>query len=295
MLCVPRSGRAGFVYGFGCYDPRNRRQIALLLGSAGRAGCVSDATAGFGPSGTARTRPHGVNAAFILFQPNAAKLIGTSWPSRHDTGRKGGIAVRSALIAGTGSGRPACARVTGIRAGMVGNMALAQRTVLILAADDFEDMELLYPLYRLVEEDVEVTVAGLDDHPVRGKKGHGPVPVDTTVEQVAEGEFDALVIPGGFAPDKLRRSQAVLDLVRAFDGAGKPIAFICHAGWVPISARILIGRRATSVGAIRDDMVNAGADWVDEATVVDGNLISARTPADLGPWMKALLKALAIG
>ena len=74
--------------------------------------------------------------------------------------------------------------------------------------------------------------------------------------------------------------------------ASKPIAFICHAGWVPISARILKGRRATSVGAIRDDMVNAGADWVDEATVVDGNLISARTPADLGPWMKALLKAI---
>jgi deglycase len=85
----------------------------------------------------------------------------------------------------------------------------------------------------------------------------------------------------------------VLDLVRAFDDANKPIAFICHAGWVPISAKIIKGRRATSVGAIRDDMVNAGADWVDEATVVDGNLISARTPADLGPWMKALLKALA--
>jgi len=116
---------------------------------------------------------------------------------------------------------------------MVGFMVLAQRKVLLLAADDFEDMELLYPLYRLVEEDVEVTVAGLDDHPVRGKKGHGPVPVDTTVGQVAEGDFDALV--------------------------------------------------------------NAGADWVDEATVVDGNLISARTPADLGPWMKALLKALAVG
>ena len=177
---------------------------------------------------------------------------------------------------------------------MVGLMVLAQRKVLLLAADDFEDMELLYPLYRLAEEDVTVTVAGLDDHPVRGKKGHGPVPVDTTVDRVAEGDFDALVIPGGFAPDKLRRSQTVLDLVRAFDEAGKPIAFICHAGWVPISAKIIKGRRATSVGAIRDDMVNAGADWVDEATVVDGNLISARTPADLGPWMKALLAALGI-
>jgi protease I len=171
-------------------------------------------------------------------------------------------------------------------------MALIQRNVLILAADDFEDMELLYPLHRLIEENVAVTVAGLDDHPVRGKKGYGPLPVDTTVDQVAEPSFDALVIPGGYAPDKLRRSDVVLDLVRAFDTAGKPIAFICHAGWVPISARIIKGRRATSVGAIRDDMVNAGADWVDEAAVVDGNLISARTPDDLGPWMKALLTAL---
>src|SRR5262252_2913295 len=171
-------------------------------------------------------------------------------------------------------------------------MTMTQRTVLLLAADQFEDMELLYPLYRLAEEGIEVVVAGLDDQPVTGKKGHGPVPVHTTVEQVAEPVFDALVIPGGYAPDKLRRSPAVLDLVRAFDAKGKPIAFICHAGWVPISAQILKGRRATSVGAIRDDMVNAGADWVDDATVVDGNLISARTPADLGPWMKALLRAL---
>jgi protease I len=171
-------------------------------------------------------------------------------------------------------------------------MALAGQKVLLLAADDFEDTELLYPLYRLAEEEVAVTVAGLDRHPVRGKKGHGPVPVDTTVDQVAERDFDALVIPGGYAPDKLRRSEDVLALVRAFDAAGKPIAFICHAGWVPISARILKGRRATSVAAIRDDMVNAGTDWVDQAAVVDGNLISARTPADLGPWMRALLAAL---
>jgi protease I len=171
-------------------------------------------------------------------------------------------------------------------------MALAHKKVLLFAADDFEDMELLYPQYRLAEEDVAVTVAGLDMHPVKGKKGHGPVPVDTTADEVAADDFDALVIPGGYAPDKLRRSQAVLDLVREFDAAGKPVAFICHAGWVPISAGILRGRRATSVGAIRDDMVNAGADWVDEATVVDGHLISARTPADLGPWMKALLEAL---
>ncbi len=149
-------------------------------------------------------------------------------------------------------------------------MANSGRRVLLLAADQFEDMELLYPLYRLAEEDIAVTVAGLDDKPVTGKKGHGPVPVDTTVSEVGEADFDALVIPGGYAPDKLRRSPEVLDL----------------------SAKIVKGRRATSVAAIRDDMVNAGVDWVDEATVVDRNLISARTPADLGPWMKALLAAV---
>ena len=160
---------------------------------------------------------------------------------------------------------------------------LDDKRVLVLAADLFEDMELLYPVYRLAEEGVDVTIAGLDDRAVTGKKGHGPVPVDTTVDGSCRGDFDALVIPGGFAPDKLRRSEAVLDLVRDFDAAGKPVAFICHAGWVPISASILKGRRATSVDAIRDDMVNAGVDWVDEAAVVDGNLISARTPADLGP------------
>ncbi|MGH3424911.1 MAG: type 1 glutamine amidotransferase domain-containing protein [Nocardioidaceae bacterium] len=171
-------------------------------------------------------------------------------------------------------------------------MALADKHVLVLAANLFEDMELLYPVYRLREEEVTVTLAGLDPGPVTGKKGHGPVQVDTTVEEVSADGYDALVIPGGFAPDKLRQSPKVLDLVRAFDAARKPVAFICHAGWVPISAGILRGRRATSVGAIRVDMENAGVAWVDEATVVDENLISARTPDDLGPWMRALLSAL---
>jgi protease I len=167
--------------------------------------------------------------------------------------------------------------------------------VLVLAADLFEDIELLYPVFRLREEGIGVTVAGLDDSPVTGKKGHGPVTVDTTIDRVDAGAFEAIVIPGGYAPDKLRRSPSVLDVVRQFDAASKPIAFICHAGWVPISAGILKGRRATSVDAIRDDMVNAGAVWVDQPCVVDGNLISARVPADMGPWMKALLGALAKG
>lgn len=171
--------------------------------------------------------------------------------------------------------------------------SLSAARVLVLGADDVEDMELLYPLYRLREEEVAVTLATPGGAAVRGKKGYGPIEADTATDAVRADDFDAVVIPGGYAPDKLRRYDHVLDLVRAFDRAGKPVAFICHAGWVPISAGILKGRRATSVGAIRDDMVNAGVDWVDEATVVDGNLISARTPADLGSWMRALLAALA--
>ncbi|MEJ7583560.1 MAG: type 1 glutamine amidotransferase domain-containing protein [Acidimicrobiales bacterium] len=169
---------------------------------------------------------------------------------------------------------------------------LKGRRVLVLAADLFEDMELLYPVYRLREEEVEVTIAGLTMDSVTGKKGHGPVAVDGTVDDMSVPDFDALVVPGGFAPDKLRRSQKVLALLREFDASSKPIAFICHAGWVPISAGIVKGRRATSVDAIRDDMVNAGVDWVDEACVIDGNLVSARTPADLGPWMKGFMGLL---
>ncbi len=170
---------------------------------------------------------------------------------------------------------------------------LADKRVLIMAADLFEESELLYPLHRLREEGVAVTVASAGAKAVGGKRGYGPMGVDADLADMAEGEFDALVIPGGFAPDALRRNADALALTKAFDAAGKPIAFICHAGWLPISAKIVDGRRATSVGAIRDDMENAGVDWVDEPVVVDGNLITARTPADLGPWMKALLSALA--
>lgn len=172
-------------------------------------------------------------------------------------------------------------------------MALTGTSVLVLAADLFEDTELLYPVLRLREEGATVTVVSPDGEPVTGKKGHGPFPVDGKVADVSEGDFAALVIPGGFAPDVLRRTDAVLDLVRAFDVATKPIAFICHAGWVPISAGIIKGRRATSVRTIRDDMVNAGCVWEDAEVVVDGNLISSRHPGDLGPWCRTLIAALA--
>ncbi|WP_326791776.1 type 1 glutamine amidotransferase [Streptomyces sp. NBC_00841] len=172
-------------------------------------------------------------------------------------------------------------------------MSLQGRKILVLAADYFEESELLYPVIRLREENADVVVAGVTRDAVKGKSGYGPYPVDVAVDEVDAAEFDAVVVPGGFAPDLLRRSSRVLDLVRHFDEAGKPLAIVCHGGWVPVSAGILRDRTATSVAAIRDDLVNAGADWIDEPVVVDRNLISAQLPRDLGPWMKALITALA--
>jgi protease I len=155
----------------------------------------------------------------------------------------------------------------------------------------YEDLELWYPKIRLEEEGAKTVVAGLGEREYRGKHGY-PVTCDTSVDDVSAGQFDALVIPGGFAPDKLRRSSKVLSLTREICDAGKPVAFICHAGWVPISAKIVRGRRVTSVNAIRDDLENAGAQWEDAAVVVDGNLISSRTPADLPEFCGAILAAL---
>ncbi len=170
-------------------------------------------------------------------------------------------------------------------------MSLSKRRVLFFAAPYYEDLELWYPKLRLEEEGATTVVAGLGEPTYQGKRGY-PLTVDTSVDQVDAADFDALVIPGGWAPDVMRRSERLLDITRAFHEAGKPIAFICHAGWVPISAGIVRGRRGTSVGAIRDDLVNAGMQWEDSPVVVDGNLISSRTPADLGDFCKALIAAL---
>lgn len=170
-------------------------------------------------------------------------------------------------------------------------MSLSKRRILFFAAPYYEDLELWYPKLRLEEEGATTVVAGLGEPTYQGKRGY-PLTVDTSVDQVDAAEFDALVIPGGWAPDIMRRSERLLDITRAFHAAGKPIAFICHAGWVPISAGIVRGRRGTSVGAIRDDLVNAGMLWEDSPVVIDGNLISSRTPADLGDFCKALIAAL---
>jgi protease I len=172
-------------------------------------------------------------------------------------------------------------------------MSLSGRRILFFAANYYEELELWYPKIRLEEEGAATVVAGVGDKVYHGKRGSYPITVDAQVDDLEAKDFDGLVIPGGYAPDTLRRYAKVLSLTREIFEAGKPVAFICHAGWVPISAGILRGRRGTSVGAIRDDLVNAGMIWEDRAVVVDGNLISSRTPSDLPAFMKALIAALA--
>jgi protease I len=168
---------------------------------------------------------------------------------------------------------------------------LNSKTILLFAGPLYEDLELWYPKIRLEEEGARTVVAGTGEKTYLGKRGY-PITVDTSVDQIRAEDFDGLVIPGGYAPDIMRRSQKLLQLTREIYQAGKPVAFICHAGWVPISAGIVRGKRGTSVGAIKDDLVNAGMLWEDSAVVVDGNLISSRTPADLPQFCRAIIAAL---
>ncbi len=157
------------------------------------------------------------------------------------------------------------------------------KKILIFVENVYEDMELQFPLYRLREEGIEVVVAGPESGvEYQGKYGY-PCRSDIAFTQAYAEEYDGLVIPGGFAPDKLRRDPHVLAFTKQMHDQKKPIAFICHAGWVPISAKVLKGVRCTSTPAIRDDLINAGAEWVDEEVVIDRHFVSSRKPADL-PW-----------
>jgi protease I len=170
-------------------------------------------------------------------------------------------------------------------------MSLENKTILFFAGPLYEDLELWYPKIRLEEEGARTVVAGTGEKRYQGKRGY-PLTVDTDVDRIEARDFDGLVIPGGYAPDIMRRSEKLLQLTREIYQAGKPVAFICHAGWVPISAGIVRGKRGTSVGAIKDDLINAGMLWEDSPVVVDGNLISSRTPADLPVFCRAIIAAL---
>jgi len=169
---------------------------------------------------------------------------------------------------------------------------LQGKRIAVLAEDNFEDLELWYPLIRMREEGADVSVVGMRGvERYHGKHGL-PISVDVAAEDVSGDEFDAIIIPGGYAPDRMRRHKAMLNLVRTIDQRGGVVAMICHAGWVPISAGIVRGRQVTSVSAIRDDLQNAGANWVDREVVVDGNLISSRYPDDLPAFCRAIIAAM---
>ncbi|MFY9586952.1 MAG: type 1 glutamine amidotransferase domain-containing protein [Actinomycetota bacterium] len=170
-------------------------------------------------------------------------------------------------------------------------MKLKGKKVVILSGPDYEDMELQYPLYRLKEEGAEVVVAGIGAESYKGKKGY-PVTVDAQITDLNAKDFDAVVIPGGYAPDHMRRSEELLAFVREIHDQGKTVAAICHAPWVAVSAGILKGRRVTCVPAIKDDVMNAGADYVDEPVVVDGNLITSRRPDDLPVFLPAIIESI---
>ena len=169
------------------------------------------------------------------------------------------------------------------------DLPFAGQRVLMFVDDIYEDLELWYPKLRLQEAGAEVTVAGpRGQTKYAGKHGY-PCVSDAAISDMQSSNFAAVVIPGGFSPDKLRRLPKVLELVREFHEAGKPLAAICHGGWIPISAKVYDGVRVTGSPGIKDDLVNAGAIWEDAAVVVDRHFVSRRKPDDLADFCRAII------
>lgn len=170
---------------------------------------------------------------------------------------------------------------------------LKGKTVAVLVAELYEDLELWYPVYRLREEGVRVWMIGAEEGRTYASKHGYPAKSDQAAIDAIIDEFDAVIIPGGYAPDHMRRDPAMVKFVADAVRDGKTVAAICHGAWMLCSAGVLSGRRATSFSGIRDDLINAGAEWVDEEVVQDNNLITSRTPADLPAFMRTIIKDLA--
>jgi protease I len=170
---------------------------------------------------------------------------------------------------------------------------LEGKRIAILAEEDFEDSELMEPLRAMKDAGARVVVVGSGSKKsYKGKRGTATITADTTADKVKADEFDAVIIPGGYAPDKMRLQQSMIELVRKAHDLGKIIAAVCHGPQLLISADIVRGRRLTSWPSVAVDLKNADATWVDESVVRDGNVITSRKPADLPRFNKAIIEAL---
>ena len=172
-------------------------------------------------------------------------------------------------------------------------MNLSGKRIAILVENYYQELEVWYPLLRLREAGAVVETVGPEAGATYKSKLGYPVKADRAIADASAADYDALLIPGGWAPDFMRRDPKFVQIVRDLNAAQKPIGAICHGGWLLCSAGVLQGRRATSFFSIRDDMINAGADYVDGEAVVDGNLITSRVPDDLPAFCKAFLEAVA--
>ncbi|NIS62541.1 MAG: DJ-1/PfpI/YhbO family deglycase/protease [Proteobacteria bacterium] len=171
-------------------------------------------------------------------------------------------------------------------------MELKGRRVIILVEEMYNEYEYWYPYYRLKEAGADVTVVGSGSSETYKSKSGLQVSVNTSADHVSAADYDGIVIPGGYAPDLMRRYPSMVKLVKDLFEAGKVVAAICHAGWMLASAGIVQGKTVTCFFSIKDDLIHAGANYVDQEVVVDGNLITSRKPDDLPAFMKAVIAGL---
>jgi protease I len=170
-------------------------------------------------------------------------------------------------------------------------MSIEGKKIALFIENYYEDLEFWYPKIRMREAGANVVVVGPDVATFQGKHGLS-AKSDESVEGVNADDFDALIIPGGYAPDHMRRIPGMIEFVKRIYDQGKVVAAICHAGWMLASAEIIKGKKLTSFYSIKDDLVHAGAEWIDQEVVVDGNLITSRNPNDLPAFCKAIIQAL---
>ncbi len=170
-------------------------------------------------------------------------------------------------------------------------MKLKGKRVAVLVADMYQELEYWYPYYRMKEEGAEVVSVGPEAAQYKSKLGY-PATADIPARSARAEEFDAVIIPGGYAPDIMRRSAELVAFVRKMAQTGKVVASICHGPWVLCSAKVIDGKRVTSFSAIRDDLENAGATWVDEPVVRDWNIITSRVPGDLPGFAREIVSAM---